>query len=87
MYLASQSLCSSSGTEKEDKMIFRSVGGDDDHVNWVRLRLWTAATNCPIVHPPGDKWAWRTMVEWCRQGKTPDSSTRALSGNPASRAI
>jgi hypothetical protein len=27
---------------------------------------------------PGDIWAWRTMVEWCRQKKTPDSYTRAL---------
>jgi hypothetical protein len=35
-------------------------GGDDDdddhqaHVDGVRLRLSTAATNGPIVHPPGD---------------------------------
>jgi hypothetical protein len=27
---------------------------DDVHVNVVRLCLWTAATNGPIVHPPGD---------------------------------
>jgi hypothetical protein len=54
---------------------------DDDHhhhVNWVRLCLWTAATNGPIVHPPGDIWAWRTMVEWHWQRKTPDLSTRVL---------
>jgi hypothetical protein len=39
---------------------------------------WTMTTNKPIVHPPGDTWAWRNMVEWqCWQGKT-DSSTRAL---------
>jgi hypothetical protein len=25
-------------------------------------RLRTAATNGPIVHPPGDKWAWSAMV-------------------------
>jgi hypothetical protein len=43
---------------------------DDDHVDGVRLRLWIAATNRPIVHPLGDIWAWRTMVEWHRQGKT-----------------
>jgi hypothetical protein len=28
----------------------------------VRLCLVTAATNRPIVHPPGDMWAWRAMV-------------------------
>jgi hypothetical protein len=28
----------------------------------VRLCLRTAATNGPIVHPPGDMWAWRTTV-------------------------
>jgi hypothetical protein len=32
----------------------------------------------PTVHPPGDIWPWRTMMEWCLQRKTPDSSTRAL---------
>jgi hypothetical protein len=49
----------------------------DDHVDGVRLRLWTAATNVAICHLPGDIWAWRTMVEGYRQGKT-DSSTRAF---------
>jgi hypothetical protein len=47
---------------------------DDDGV---RLRLWTARISGPIVRPPGDTWAWRTIVEWCQQRKT-DSSTRAL---------
>jgi hypothetical protein len=32
----------------------------DYHV--VRLSLRTAATNGPIVHPPGDMWAWSAMV-------------------------
>jgi hypothetical protein len=27
-----------------------------------RLCLRTGATNGPIVHPPGDMWAWRAMV-------------------------
>jgi hypothetical protein len=41
--------------------------------------VWTMTTNKPIVRSPGDTWAWRNMVEWwCWQGKTPDSSTRAL---------
>jgi hypothetical protein len=58
-------------------------GDDDDdhhyhHVDEVRLRLWTAATSGPIIPPPGDIWVWRTVVKWYRQGKTPDSSTRAL---------
>jgi hypothetical protein len=26
------------------------------------LCLKTAAANGPIVHPPGDMWAWRAMV-------------------------
>jgi hypothetical protein len=34
-----------------------------DHVDGVRLRLWTAATNGPIVHPPGDIWAWENHGE------------------------
>jgi hypothetical protein len=51
---------------------------DDDHVDGVRPHLWTAATNGPIVHPPGDIWTWRTVMEWYRQRKTPDSSTRAV---------
>jgi hypothetical protein len=52
---------------------------DDDHVDGMRLRLWPAATNGPIVLLlEGIIWAWRTMVEWYRQRKTPDSSTRAL---------
>jgi hypothetical protein len=28
---------------------------DDDHVDGVMLRLRTATTNGPIVHPPGDR--------------------------------
>jgi hypothetical protein len=32
----------------------------DDHVNGVRLCLWTAAANRPNVHFPGDIWAWWT---------------------------
>jgi hypothetical protein len=49
---------------------------DDNHVDGVRLRLWTAATSGLIVHP---EWyvSMGTMVEWCRHRKIPDSSTRA----------
>jgi hypothetical protein len=53
---------------------------DDDyhhHVCVVRC-LWTATTNRSIVHPSGDIWAWRTMVECCRETKTTDLFTRAI---------
>jgi len=49
-----------------------------DDVNGVRLHLWSVATNGPVVHPSVDAWSWRTMVEWYQQGKTPNSSNRAL---------
>jgi hypothetical protein len=45
---------------------------EGDHIQAVRLRLWTAVTNGHTVHPPGDIRAWRTMVELYRQGKTHD---------------
>jgi hypothetical protein len=35
----------------------------------VRLCLWTAATNGPVIHLQDDMWVWRP-VEWYRQGKT-----------------
>jgi hypothetical protein len=53
-----------------------------DHVDGVRVRLWTAASNGSIIHFPVDIWAWRTMVKWYWQGKTLDLSTTALPGNP-----
>jgi hypothetical protein len=40
------------------------------HVYGVRLCLWTAATNGPIVHPSGDIYEYGAIVEWCRQRKT-----------------
>jgi hypothetical protein len=43
----------------------------------VRRLLSIAATNGPIVHSLSDIWAWITMVEWCCQRKTAESSTRA----------
>jgi hypothetical protein len=48
------------------------------NVDGVRLCLWTAPTNVPIVHSPTDIWTWIATVEWSRQRKPPDSSTRAL---------
>jgi hypothetical protein len=32
---------------------------DNDHVDGMRLRPWTEATNGTIVYPPGDIWARR----------------------------
>jgi hypothetical protein len=40
------------------------------HVDRVRLCLWTAAINGPILHPPDDIWVWRATVGWYWQGKT-----------------
>jgi hypothetical protein len=57
---------------------------DDDHVDGVRLRLWTAAINRPIVHPAGDIRAWRTILKWYRHGKL-QICPPELSGSPISR--
>jgi hypothetical protein len=54
-----------------------------DHVDGVRIRLWTATTNKPIVQPPADIRAWRTMTEWHQQGSLPIRPPE-LSGNPTS---
>jgi hypothetical protein len=60
---------------------------------WLSSRCWwlwwsrrwgqTMSLNCSHQRahcstPRWYIWAWRTMVEWYRQGKTPHSSTRAL---------
>jgi hypothetical protein len=58
----------------------------DDHVDGVRLRLWTAATNGPIFHAAGGIWALRTIVEWDKQGKLLIRLPE-LSGNPTSKVI
>jgi hypothetical protein len=55
---------------------------DDNHVDEVRLRLWTAATNMPIVHPLGDMWAWKPKVGWKLLIRPPE-----LSSNTTSRII
>jgi hypothetical protein len=49
----------------------------------VRRRLWTATTNGPLVHPPGDLWVWRSMAERCRQRKLLTHSAD-LTGNSTS---
>jgi hypothetical protein len=62
-----------------------NVFDDDDGVNGVRLWLWTAATNRPIVHPPGDIWAWRTSgMRW--QGKA-HLSNRAPGNSTGSQLV
>jgi hypothetical protein len=34
-----------------------------DDVDGVRSCLWTAVTNGPILHPPGDIWVWENDGE------------------------
>jgi hypothetical protein len=50
----------------------------DDHVDGVRLCLWTVAINRPIGNLPGNICAWRATVKLYQQGKTLDSSIRVL---------
>jgi hypothetical protein len=47
----------------------RLSNDDDSHVNGLRLRLWTAATNGPIVHPRRNTWSCTTLVEY-QQGNS-----------------
>jgi hypothetical protein len=44
----------------------------------MRRCLWTAATNGPTIHPPGDIWAWRE-VEWYWHEKTEELWEKILS--------
>jgi hypothetical protein len=49
----------------------------NDHVYGVRLRL-TFGHQRAYCSSPSWIWAWITMMEWYWQGKTLDTSTRAL---------
>jgi hypothetical protein len=63
----------------KQREVSRSVtNNNDDHVDGVWPRLWTAATNGSVVRHPGDIWALRTMLYRSRQRETPVSSARAL---------
>jgi hypothetical protein len=50
------------------------------HVDGVRRCLWTAATNRPIVHPPGDMviYEYGVTVEWYWQGKAEDLEEKSV---------
>jgi hypothetical protein len=59
---------------------------DDDHVDGVRLCLWTAATNETIVYTPGDIWIYEHEEPWWKdidRGKLLIRSPE-LSGKPTS---
>jgi hypothetical protein len=59
---------------------------DNDHVDGVRQRLWTAATNGPIVYPSGEKWygePWWNIVDKGKLLILPPE----LSGKPISTVI
>jgi hypothetical protein len=59
------------------------------HVDGVR-RLWTAATNVPIVYVPGDIWAWKATEGWYRQGKLlirPAEPSGSKSGGTGRRKV
>jgi hypothetical protein len=53
-------------------------GWNSANFDGVRMCLWTAATNRPVGHPPGDIWVWRATVERYWQGK-PKNSENNLS--------
>jgi hypothetical protein len=56
---------------------------NDERVDGVRLRLWTAATNGPIFHPLGDIWAIQIHGGMISTGKLL-IHLRQLSYNPTS---
>jgi hypothetical protein len=56
---------------------FISRQNDDDHVDGVRLRLWSAATDGSIVYPL-DYMNVENHGGMILTGKNPDSSIRAL---------
>jgi hypothetical protein len=47
------------------------VRNDDDGVDGLRIRLWTAVTNGLIVHHPSNICVWKTMVDDVDRGKLP----------------
>jgi hypothetical protein len=56
--------------DSSSRQIFITTASFHTLCRWVRLCLWTAATNWPIVHPPDYIWVWRATVEWYWQEKT-----------------
>jgi hypothetical protein len=56
-------------------ILLSTIGIDYDGL---RPRLRTAATNGPVVHHPGDMWAWAATVMMIPAGDNSWLSTNAL---------
>jgi hypothetical protein len=80
VYLFCSKACDQYITKTERKYYNYNSG---NHVDGAILRLWTAATNGPIIHPPGVVWHWEPWWNNIDKGKLL-IRPRKLSGNSAS---
>jgi hypothetical protein len=63
--------------------------GNEDDVDRLRIRLWTADTNGPIIHLPGNIWAWKLWWNNTDRGKIligpSDFSGNHISSHPVAK--